>query len=448
MNSSSPKGTADSAESSPPRFGEAFRFWLKLGLISFGGPTGQIAIMHSELVEKKRWITEARFLHALHYCMLLPGPEAQQLAIYVGWLLHGTWGGVVAGALFVIPSMFLLWVLSWIYVSLGTLPWISAIFYGLKPAVLAIVASSVVRIGKRALKNEFMWAFALVGFLALFFFKTPFPLVVIGAALVGFWGGKRRSEKFMVIKSHQSKTEPLPAPPEDAVSRPAQNRPSWKRASKVCAIWLTLWWSPVVVLTLWLGMDHTIVREALFFSKAAMVTFGGAYAVLPYVSQQAVENYGWLHATQMLDGMGLAETTPGPLIIVLQFVGYLGGWNHPGSLPPLLSATLGAFISTWTTFIPCFLWIFLGAPYIERFRENEKFTAALSAVSAAVVGVILNLTLWFGWHVLFPQPSAPDWFAIMSACIAVIGIIRWKWEVIPVIAGTGVAGLLFKLFFP
>lgn len=429
-----------------PTFAEAFRFWLKLGLISFGGPSGQIAIMHTELVDRRRWISEARFLHALNYCMLLPGPEAQQLATYVGWLLHGTWGGVVAGGLFVIPSMFLLWLLSWIYVSFGTLPWIAAIFYGLKPAVLAIVASAVVRIGKKALKNEFLWVLALFAFLALFFLHTPFPLVISAAALIGFLGGQFKPEKFVLLKGRKASASEEKTVIDDDQESPAHTRPSWGRALKVCATWLSLWWSPVLLLAIWLGRDHTLVREAVFFSKAAMVTFGGAYAVLPYVSQQAVETYGWLNAAQMLDGMGLAETTPGPLIIVLQFVGYLGGWNQPGTLPPLLSATLGAFISTWTTFIPCFLWIFLGAPHIEQLRGNEKLTAALSAVTAAVVGVILNLTIWFGLHVLSPQTSGVDWFAVVISLIACVGLMRWKWGVIPVVCGAGIAGLLFRIF--
>jgi chromate transporter len=428
-----------------PTFFEAFRFWLKLGFISFGGPTGQIAIMHSELVEKRRWISEARFLHALNYCMLLPGPEAQQLATYVGWLLHKTWGGVVAGALFVIPSMFILWALSFVYVTFGAVPWVAAIFYGLKPAVLAIVTAAVIRIGSKALKNEVMWTLAAVAFVAIYFFKVPFPIIILSAAIIGFIGGKVRRDKFLVIGGHGPKGHAAEATVIDDNATAAEHtRPTLTQALKVCATWLALWWIPIVLLALWLGTSHTLFREAIFFSKASMVTFGGAYAVLPYVSQQAVETHHWLTAPQMLDGLGLAETTPGPLIMVLQFVGFLGGWNHPGALPPLLAATLGAFITTWTTFVPCFLWIFLGAPHIEQLRGNEKLTTALSAVTAAVVGVILNLAVWFGLHVLFPGGRAVDWLAIAIAAVAFAGMVRWKWDVIPVVLGAGVVGLLYK----
>jgi len=428
-----------------PTFVAAFRFWLKLGFISFGGPTGQIAIMHSELVEKKRWISEARFLHALNYCMLLPGPEAQQLATYVGWLLHKTWGGVVAGALFVIPSMFILWALSFVYVAFSNVPSVAAIFYGLKPAVLAIVAAAVIRIGSKALKNEVMGTLAAVAFVAIYFFKVPFPIIILAAAMIGFIGGKVRRDKFLVIRGHGPKTGSAETTAIDDNAAVAEHtRPTLARALKVCATWLALWWIPIALLALWLGTSHTLFREAIFFSKASMVTFGGAYAVLPYVSQQAVETHGWLTAPQMLDGLGLAETTPGPLIMVLQFVGFLGGWNQPGALPPLLSATLGALITTWTTFIPCFLWIFLGAPHIEQLRGNEKLTSALSAVTAAVVGVILNLAVWFGLHVLFPA-GAVDWFAVAIAVIAFVGLVRWKWDVIPVVLGAGAAGLLWRL---
>jgi chromate transporter len=441
-------GTRAEASQIParPSFAEAFRFWLKLGFISFGGPSGQIAIMHTELVEKKRWIGEARFLHALNFCMLLPGPEAQQLAIYAGWLLHKTWGGVVAGALFVIPSMFILWVLSCVYVMFGNVPWVAAIFYGLKPAVLAIVAAAVIRIGSKALKNEVMWSLAALAFAAIYFFKVPFPLIIFSAAIVGLVGGKIRRDKFLVIRLHEAKANAASASVINDEEEAAEHtRPSWRRALRVCATWLTLWWVPVILLALWLGTRHAIFREAVFFSKAAMVTFGGAYAVLPYVSQQAVATHGWLTAPQMLDGLGLAETTPGPLIMVLQFVGFLGGWNQPGPLPPLVSATLGAFITTWSTFTPCFLWIFLGAPHIEQLRGNEKITTALSAVTASVVGVILNLAVWFGLHVLFPTPSKVDWFAVLVTSVVFLGFVKWKWGVIPVVIASAAAGLLFKL---
>src|SRR5246127_446988 len=424
-----------------PTFREAFRFWLKLGFVSFGGPTGQIAIMHAELVEKKKWISQSRFLHALNFCMLLPGPEAQQLAIYIGWLLHKTWGGIVAGAFFVIPSIFILWTLSYIYVVFGNLPWIAANFYGLKPAVLAIVAAAVIRIGSRALKNEVMWTLAAAAFIAIFFFGVPFPLIIISAALIGFFGGKWKRDKFLVIRGHgKGKTDSVL---DDTSAVPEHAKPSWNRALRVCITWILLWWTPIILLGFWLGSNHTVVREGVFFSIAAMVTFGGAYAVLPYVAQQAVQTYGWLSAGQMLDGLGLAETTPGPLIMVTQFVGFLGGWNHPGQLPPLLAATIGALVTTWTTFTPCFLWIFLGGPYIENLRGNEALTTTLSAVTAAVVGVVLNLAVWFGLHVIFPSPGTVDLFAILVGLVAFAGMVRWKWDIVPVVLTAGFAGLIF-----
>jgi chromate transporter len=427
-----------------PTFAEAFRFWLKLGFISFGGPTGQIAIMHEELVERRRWISEARFLHALNYCMLLPGPEATQLATYIGWLLHRTWGGIVAGALFVLPSALILWTLSLVYVTWGQVPWVAAVFYGLKPAVLSIIAAAVIRIGNKALKNAVMWALAALAFAAIYFIRAPFPAIVFGAALIGFLGEKLWAEKFVVPQTHGSKTTEASVI-DDASETPPHARPSLARSLRVTLVSLVLWFTPVIALALWLGTEHALFREGVFFSKAAMVTFGGAYAVLPYVSQQAVENYQWLSAAQMLDGLGLAETTPGPLIMVLQFVGFVGAWRYPGELSPLLSATLGAFITTWTTFVPCFLWIFLGAPHIENMRGNLKLTAALSAVTAAVVGVILNLAVVFGEHVLFPKMQQIDWFACVVALITFIGLWRWKWNVVPVVLGAGVAGLIFKL---
>src|SRR6266480_4521473 len=379
-----------------PSFGEAFRFWLKLGFISFGGPSGQIAMMHAELVEKKRWIDNARFLHALNFCMLLPGPEAIQLAIYIGWLLHKARGGIVAGAFFVIPSIFILWALSYVYVAYGNIPWIAAIFYGLKPAVLAIVAAAVIRIGRRALQTSMMWVIAGAAFIAIYFFRVPFPLIVVSAGVLGFVGGRVWPQYFSVAGDDA----PCSTPSEsDAASE--HTRRLLLRVLKVCALSILLWWLPIALAGIVLGTQHTIFREGIFFIKVALVTFGGAYAVLLYVSQQAVEHYQWLGAGQMLDGLGLAETTPGPLIMVLQFVGFLGAWNQPGHLPPLVAATLGALITTWATFVPCFLWIFLGAPYIEKLRGNESLTFALSTVTAAVVGVILNLAVWFGLHVIF-----------------------------------------------
>lgn len=436
-----PETVAQDRHRHSPTFGEAFRFWLKLGFISFGGPTGQIAIMHDELVEKKKWIDEARFLHALNFCMLLPGPEAQQLAIYIGWLLHKTRGGIIAGALFVIPSIFILWALSYVYVGYGNVPWIAAIFYGLKPAVLAIVAAAVIRIGRRALKNSVMWALAAAAFVAIYFFRVPFPLIIISAGIVGLIGGKALPQFFLGARDDARSTSSI-----GETAAPAHTRPSLRRALKHCTIAISLWWFPIAFAGIFLGTQHTIFREGLFFSKAALVTFGGAYAVLPYVAQQAVENHHWLRADQMLDGLGLAETTPGPLIMVLQFVGFLGAWNHPGNLPPLLAATLGALITTWATFVPCFLWILLGAPYIEKLRGVKQLTAALSTVTAAVVGVILNLAVWFGIHVIFPGAGQIDWFAVVVCAIAFAGMLRWRWNIIPVVLGSGLAGLLFKIF--
>lgn len=440
--------TAPPPEAMPPRaptFAEAFRFWLKLGFISFGGPSGQIAIMHAELVEKRRWISDRRFLHALNYCMLLPGPEAQQLATYIGWLLHRTWGGIVAGGMFVLPSMFILWALSFVYVQYGNVPWIAAVFYGLKPAVLAIVMAAVIRIGQKILKNGVMWSLAVFAFIALFFLHVPFPLIIVTAAAAGYIGGRHWRDKFLILSGHQDKSTKGQSIIHDDAETPEHARPSLARALKVVAVCLVLWWAPVLLAGLVLGWDHTLFRQGLFFSKAALVTFGGAYAVLPYVSQQAVENYHWLTAGQMLDGLGLAETTPGPLVMVLQFVGFLGGWNQPGTLSPLLSATLGAFLTTWVTFLPCFLWIFLGAPHIEQLRGRDSLTTSLSAVTAAVVGVILNLAVWLGLHVLFPGAETVDWFAVVVSLIAFTGMVKWKWDIIPVVLGAGVLGVIYKL---
>jgi chromate transporter len=426
-----------------PTFAEAFRFWLKLGFISFGGPTGQIAILHAELVEKRRWIGEQRFLHALNYCMMLPGPEATQLATYAGWLLHRTWGGIVAGTLFVLPSAIILWALSLLYVTYGDVKWIAAVFEGLKPAVLAIIAAAVLRLGKRALQNEVSWAFALLAFAGLFFFKLPFPIIVLVAGVAGLIGGRFWKEKF-VFSANRPGPDSAGSVLRDDADAPAHTKPSLARAVRVCVVCLILWWTPVLALGVWLGFDHTLVKQALFFSKAAMVTFGGAYAVLPYVSQQAVDQYGWLTAGQMLDGLGLAETTPGPLIMVLQFVGFLGGWRLHSPLTPLVAGTLGAIVTTWTTFVPCFLWIFLGAPHVEQLRGNAKLTAALSAITAAVVGVILNLAVWFGVHVLFPGGGPINWFGIGVCLVAFAGMVRWKWDIIPVVLGAGALGVLHR----
>ncbi len=407
-----------------PTFAEAFRFWLKLGFISFGGPAGQIAIMQTELVEKSRWIRHDHFLHALNFCMLLPGPEAQQLATYIGWLLHRTRGGLVAGILFVLPSVFILWALSFVYVTRGQVPWIAAIFYGLKPAVMAIVAAAVIRIGRKALRTIPLAPSRRRPSSPSSFCASPSP-------------SSSAAQRSADCCSAPSRTP-------DKTPRPTQ-RPSIRRMIGVGAAGVAIWWVPILLLGAWQGWDGTLFREGVFFSKAAVVTFGGAYAVLPYVAQQAVESHGWLQPGQMMDGLGLAETTPGPLIMVLQFVGFLGAWNQPGALPPLAAATLGAFITTWATFAPCFLWIFLGAPHIEQLRGHAPLRAALSAVTAAVVGVILNLALWFGWHVIFPAGQAVDWFALALSGVAFAGLVWWRWDVVTVILASGAAGLIFRI---
>jgi chromate transporter len=431
-----------SRSSEAPSFKEAFRFWLKLGFISFGGPAGQIAIMHTELVQKRNWISESRFLHALNYCMLLPGPEATQLAIYIGWLLHRTWGGIVAGALFVIPSMVILWGLSFIYVTYGNVWLVAAFFHGLKPAVLAIVLAALLRIGRKALKNEVMWCLAAIGFASLFFFKIPFPIVVFSSLLAGWLGGKAWPDKFMTHSLTDIESEN-----REPFAALQTNRQRIIRSFRILSVWLMLWFLPLLIIRLSLGGSHVLFKEGLFFSKAAMVTFGGAYAVLPYVGAEAVDTYGWLGRDQMLDGLALAETTPGPLIMVLQFVGFLGAFNHPGTLNPFVSATLGAFITSWCTFLPCFLWIFLGAPYIEQLRANKQLACALGAVTSAIVGVILNLAVWFGIQTLFPVRGQADLFACVVATVALQLLIRWKWSVIGVVLSSGVMGIFYKIIF-
>ena len=427
-----------------PSFAQACRFWLKFGFISFGGPTAQIALLHGELVERKKWISESRFLHALNFCMLLPGPEAHQLAIYIGWLLHKIRGGVIAGTLFVLPAAIFLWSLTWAYAVYGKIAWVAAIFFGVKAAVMAIVAEAVIRIGSKALKNEVMWSLAVLAFVAIFFLKVPFPLVILAAGSIGLVGGKFWKNKFLVFGQNKSGTKDQEIVLSDEMESPAHTKPSLPRAIKVSAIWLTLWWAPVLLTGLWRGWNDTVFREGLFFSKAAVVTLGGAYAVLQYVAQNAVEHFHWLQPGQMLDGLGLAETKPGPLIMVLQFVGFMGGWNVPGSSAPLLAATLGALISTWTTFTPCFLYVFLGGPYSERLRGNAHLTTALSAITAAVVGVVMNLAVWFGMHILLPKNEPFNWFAAVVGILVFFGMWKWKWGIIPVIIGAGILGLLYN----
>ncbi|MDP8993932.1 MAG: chromate efflux transporter, partial [Pseudomonadota bacterium] len=386
---------------SPVPFGEAVRVWARIALLSFGGPAGQIAVMHRILVEEKRWIGEARFLHALNYCMLLPGPEAQQLATYIGWLMHRIRGGLVAGTLFVLPGFVAIMALSWLYAAFGNVGAVAALFLGLKAAVVAIVLDAVRRIGARALGNAAMLAIAAAAFLAIFAFDVPFPLIILTAALVGFIGGRRGMAAFRAAAPH-GEGEGTPASGTvlgDDV--PAHARPTLGWSLRVSAVLLLLWLAPVALLLLLLGPGDVFADIGLFFSQMAVVTFGGAYAVLAYVAQQAVENYGWLRPGEMLDGLGMAETTPGPLIMVVQFVGFMGAAREASGMDPMLAGTLGALLATWVTFVPCFLWIFLGAPFSERLRGNRALGGAMRAITAAVVGVILNLALWFALHALF-----------------------------------------------
>ncbi|MBA3881830.1 MAG: chromate efflux transporter [Chthoniobacterales bacterium] len=405
---------------------------MKLSFISFGGPAGQIAIMQTELVDKRRWITQPRFLHALNFCMLLPGPEAQQLAIYIGWLLHGTRGGIVAGVFFVLPSVCILLALSFVYAAYGNIPWIAAIFYELKPVVMAIVGAAVVRIARKSLTDRLAWVVAAAGFVSIFFYKVPFPIIIFAAAFAGWIRGLLSPGG----RTHSASASPARAEADFVVGAPGQRA---LRNGMACAV---LWWLPVFIAGALQGWNGTLFKQGVFFSKAAVVTFGGAYAVLPYVAQQAVENYNWLGTGQMLDGLGLAETTPGPLIMVLQFVGFMGGWNHPGALTPLLAASIGALLTTWVTFVPWFLWILVGAPCVERLHENVALRSALSTVTAAVVGVILNLAVWFGLSVIFPTAGTIDWLAVMLGIATFVGLVKWKWDVLSVVTGGGLCGLL------
>jgi chromate transporter len=432
-------------EPSFPRFGEAVRYWLKLGCISFGGPAGQIALMHQELVEKRRWISESHFLHALNFCMLLPGPEAQQLATYLGWRLHGWKGGVAAGALFVIPSMLLLFALSWLYVAGGDLPWLRGIFYGLLAAVIAVVAEAVLRIGKKSLKTPTLWAIALGSFAAIFFGKISFVWIILGAAALGWVGNRWMPSQFPSGQSHGSKQ---PASDRTFLKLPAAPTAHWRRTATLLIICLSLWWLPIFAVGWWLGWQSTGFAQGVFFSKASLVTFGGAYAVLPYVAQQAVEKFGWLSHAQMMGGLALAETTPGPLIMVLQFVGFVGGWQHPGALSPLAGATVGAFITTWATFVPCFLFVFLGAPYVEQLRSQPRLGAALMAITAAVVGVILNLAVQFSLAALWPNAGAIDWFIAVVALVAFGALHRFKINLLWIIAACGLLGMFWHLARP
>ena len=430
-------------------FGEAFRFWLKLGFISFGGPAGQIAIMHRELVEKRRWLGEERFLHALNYCMLLPGPEAQQLAVYIGWLMHRTIGGIVAGAFFVIPSIFILLVLSYIYAAYGHIPAVNGVLDGFKPVVVAIVVEALVKIGRRALKREVHYAIAVVAFVAIYFLHVPFPLIVLGAAVIGLAGHLLLPTMFEPpaekAKTKISDQAELSLVIENEAIQLEHTVPNRARLIKTLAVGLILWVLPFAVLVSWRGYNSLHVEEYKFFTVSALVTFGGAYAVLAYVTQAVTTApYNWITPTQAVDGLALAETTPGPLIMVLQFVGFMAGWNNPvDGMSPLASGIIGALIATYTTFLPSFLFIFLGAPYIEKLRGNRLLTGALSGVTAAVVGVILNLALVFGAAVIFTNLSFADinWFAAMLSLAAFVALFRFKIDVLLVILAGGLIGL-------
>lgn len=439
----------DSLPPAPPQpvsFRQALWFWLKLGFISFGGPAGQIAIMHTELVERRRWISERRFLHALNYCMVLPGPEAQQLATYIGWLLHRTRGGIVAGGLFVLPSLLVLIALSWVYVAWGDVPVIAGLFYGIKPAVTAIVLHAAHRIGSRALKNPVLWSIAAAAFVAIFALQVPFPLIVGIAALTGWVGGRRWPAYFDGGSRHGAQARGHgPALIDDDTPTPDHARFRWARLAWIVGIGGALWAAPMAVLTGLYGWQGAYTQMGWFFTKAAYLTFGGAYAVLPYIYQGAVDHYAWLTPVQMIDGLALGETTPGPLIMVVAFVGFIGGYSH-GLLGPdalFLAGALAACIVTWFTFLPSFLFILAGGPLVEATKEDLKFTAPLTAVTAAVVGVILNLAVFFGYHVMWPKGLAGhfDWGSALIALGAAVALFRLKWGVIKVIATCAAIGL-------
>jgi len=422
-----PSGQAGSAAS----FAAALRIWWKVAMLSFGGPAGQIAVMHRIFVDEERWVSESRFLHALNYCMLLPGPEAQQLTTYVGWLQHGWRGGLAAGLLFVLPGFLSILLLSVLYAGFQGFTLVDALFFGLKPAVMAVVVQAVIRIGRKALKNGVMVGLAAASFAAIFLFEVPFPFIVIVAAVLGLVGGRVWPAWFLVVRGD---AEPM-------TSLRSETRPSSARAVRVALLWLTIWLAPLAVLGAVLGGNHVFVQEGVFFGQAAVVTFGGAYAVLAYVAQKAVETFGWLQPGEMLDGLGMAETTPGPLIQVVQFVGFMAAYRNPGTLDPMLAGVIGSLVVTWVTFAPCFLWIFLGAPYIEYLRGHKGLSCALSAITAAVVGVILNLAVWFSLHTLFAEVNeqhvsglrllVPEWgsldlAAAVIAAGAFLALFRFK----------------------
>lgn len=438
---------------------EAFRVWVKVAAYSFGGPAGQIAVMYKLLVEEKRWVSENRFLHALNYTMLLPGPEAQQLATYLGWLLHGTRGGLVAGGLFILPGFVSILILSILYAGYQEVTLVQALFYGLKPAVLAIVLEAVIRIGRRALKNWVMVSISALAFIGIFFFNIPFPVIVLLAGLIGYIGGQVWLEMFDVIKQREISDEDE----DDYVitdSVAQAQKPSLTYSLKVLIISLFIWAVPLLITWPALGRDHVFVQEGIFFSQTAVVTFGGAYAVLAYIAQQAVEVFGWLEPGEMLDGLGMAETTPGPLVQVVQFVGFMGAYRNPGTFTPLQAGVIGSVITTWVTFVPCFLWIFLGAPFIEFWRNNKSLTTALSGITAAVVGVILNLAVWFALQTLFAEVNEaqlgplrlliPEWntldpFALIIAIGAFVALFRFKLNMLWMLLGSAAISMAYYL---
>ncbi|MBT3056098.1 MAG: chromate efflux transporter [Candidatus Thiodiazotropha endolucinida] len=432
-------------------FAEAFLYWLKLGFISFGGPAGQISMMHQELVEKRRWISEHRFLHALNYTMVLPGPEAQQLATYIGWLMHGVWGGIAAGVLFVLPSLFILMGLTWVYLAYGNLPAIAGILYGIKPAVTAIVIFAAYQIGSRALKNNLLRAMAVLAFLAIFALDVPFPYIVLMAGLIGYAGSHFAPDRFRTGGHHAESGKSYgPALIDDGTPVPEHAKFKWSRLIVFSAIGLAIWGSAMVLLTTSYGWEGTLTQMGWFFTKAALVTFGGAYAVLPYVYQGGVDQYAWLSGTQMIDGLALGETTPGPLIMVVAFVGFVGGWTKELFGPELLplAGAAGAGIATLFTFLPSFLFIMLGGPAVEATRHDIKFTAPLTGITAAVVGVIINLAVFFAYHVLWPQGFTGrfEWFSLLIGIVAFVALFKYKVGIVQVIGACAVIGLGYFLF--
>ena len=447
MNDQPPASAAAPAAVS---FRQAFVYWLRLGCISFGGPAGQIALMHTELVERRRWISERRFLHALNFCMVLPGPEAQQLATYIGWLMHRTAGGVVAGALFVLPSLLLLIALSWVYLAFGALPAVAGVFYGIKPAVTAIVVAAAIRIGSRALRNRWLWGIAIAAFLAIYALAAPFPLIVLAAGATGWLGGRLRPQHFSAAAGHAAAADGSGAALiDDHTPTPPHARFTWRRFARVLLVFALLWALTIGALMLALGARAVLTQMAWFFTKAALLTFGGAYAVLPYVVQGAVDQHHWLSAAQMIDGLALGETTPGPLIMVVAFVGFVGGWTHRvfGADALFAAGAAAAGVATFFTFLPSFLFILLGGPFIESTHGKLGFTAPLSGITAAVVGVIVNLALFFAVHVLWPHGFGGrfEWPALAIGVAAAVALIRYKVGVIPVVLVAGLCGLALAL---